>query len=149
MKKLILLLTLTFGFAFSAFAEEFKSLTVEIRKNGDLVSSYKAVFNGLPGEQKRTTLISYVKEIKDVKAQSGLYDVVMGQFETGTAFRFDRSMVEVVIYDDVKIDTYVDNGVSIQRPQYSTYKVSFPSKLTTGMVPVAQISDLKVSYSLE
>lgn len=151
MKKLILLLTLTFGFAFSSFAQEYTYLTVQIKKDNDLISTYRAMFSGLPSQEKRTSSVSYVKEIKAIKADSvsALHEVVMDTFEYGTALNFDKDKIEVVIFDDVKFEVGTVNDTSTQKPQNNTYKVEFPAKLTNGMVPIAQIGVINISYSLE
>ena len=151
MKKLFLLISLTFGLIFSAFAQDEKHLNVEIRKNNDLVSTYEIIFNGLPGLEKRIYSESYVKEIKALSANSasGLREIVMGKTQSGTTLRYDKDMIQAVVYDDVKLDVVAVGDANIQKPQNNVYKVEFPANPTHGMVLIARVNEFKISYSLE
>lgn len=151
MKKIILLLALTLGFAFSAFAQENKTLTVEIRKNGELVSKYQTLFTGLPGEAKRTSLVSYVKEVNPIESGplKGMYETVLGEVEHGTMISYDKDTIHAVVYDAFKMDVIKMGDATVQKPEYNVYKVDFPAKLTKSPVQVAQVNGITVSYSLE
>ena len=151
MKKLILLISLSLGLAFSAFAQENKTLTVEIRKNGELMSKYQTIFNGEPRQEKRAVMTTYVKEINLIEsgALKGTYETVMGEFEYGTMVGYDQEAIHVVVYDDSKVNVIQKGDSSFQKPEYNVYKVDFPAKISQNLVQVAQIHGVTVSYSLD
>lgn len=149
MKKFIVLLA--FMLSFSVFSQENKNLTVEIRKNGELVSKYETPFTGVPSQFNRTSLISYVKNINPIQSGplKGSNEIVMAEFEYGTLMSYDKDMISVTVHDESKTKAIEIGDQTIQNPEYKTYKIEFPAMLTQGNVKVMDINGITAFYSLE
>ena len=149
MKKFIVLLA--FMLSFSVFSQENKNLTVEIRKDGELVSKYETPFTDVPSQFNRTSLISYVKNINPIQSGplKGSNEIVMAEFESGTLMSYDKDMISVTVHDESKTKAIEIGDQTIQNPEYKTYKIQFPALPTTEKVKIIDMNGITAFYSLK
>ena len=149
MKKFIVLLS--FMLSFSVFSQENKNLTVEIRKDGELVSKYETPFTDVPSQFNRTSLISYVKNINPIQSGplKGSNEIVMAEFESGTLMSYDKDMISVTVHDESKTKAIEIGDQTIQNPEYKTYKIQFPALPTTEKVKIIDMNGITAFYSLK